>query len=73
MKEIIKSAIKEAFDGCSELNAIKRIIAMIIVLFFLFVCCGADSLGPVGVAFFLGICVLLWKCLGISDAFQSEE
>lgn len=72
MKEFIKSAINDAFGGRSPLDVIKRIIGMIIGIFFLFVCCGADSLGPERVALCLGICVLLWKFLGISKAFPEE-
>ena len=72
MKEFIKSAINDTFGGCSPLDVIKRIIGMIIAIFFLFVCCGADSLGPERVALCLGICVLLWQFLGISKAFPEE-
>ena len=72
MKEFIKSAINEAFDGCSPLDVIKRIVGMNIAMFFLLVCCGADSLGPGRVAVCLGICVLLWRFLGISKAFPEE-
>lgn len=72
MKEFIKSAFNEAFGGCSALDIIKRIIGMIIALFFFFVCCAADSLGPERVALCLGICVLLWKFLGISKAFPED-
>jgi hypothetical protein len=72
MKEFIKTAINEAFDGCSPLDVIKRIVGMIIAMFFLLVCCGADSLGPGRVALCLGICVLLWRFLGISKAFPEE-
>ena len=72
MKEFIKSAINEAFGGCSSLIIIKRIVGMIISIFFIFVCCGADSLGPGRVALYLSICVLLWKFLGISKAFPEE-
>ena len=38
MKEFIKSAINEAFGGTSPLNVIKRIVAMFITIFFIFVC-----------------------------------
>ena len=72
MKEFIKSAINEAFGGCSSLNIIKRIGGMIIAIFFIFVCCGADNLGPGRVALYLSICVLLWKFLGVSKVFPEE-
>jgi hypothetical protein len=72
MKEFIKSVIEEAFGGCAPIDVIKRIIGMIIAIFFLLVCCGADSLGPGRVALCLGICVLLWRFLGISKAFPEE-
>lgn len=73
MKEFIKSAINEAFDGCTPLDVIKRIVGMIIGLVFFLACCGADSLGPTRVAIVMGVCVLLWKFLGISKAFPDEE
>lgn len=72
MKEFIKSAINEAFGGCSPLNVIKRIVGMIIAVFFILVCCAADSLGPGRVAFCLAICVILWKFLGIAKAFPEK-
>ena len=72
MKEFIKSAINEAFGGTSPLNVIKRIVAMFITMFFIFVCCAADSIGPFWVAFWLAICVILWKFLGISKAFTEK-
>lgn len=72
MKEFFKSAINEAFGGCTPLDAIKRIVGVIIVMFFFLVCCAADSLAPEIVAVCLGICVLLWKVLGISKAFPEK-
>ena len=72
MKEFIKSAINEAFGGTSPLNVIKRIVGMIIMIFFILVCCAADSIGPFWVAFCLAVCVILWKFLGISKAFPEK-
>ena len=72
MKEFIKSAINEAFGGCAPLNVIKRIVGMIIMIFFMLVCCAADSIGPFWVAFCLAVCVILWKFLGISKAFPEK-
>ena len=72
MKEFIKSAINEAFGGTSPLNVIKRIVAMFITMFFIFVCCVANSIGPLWDAFCLAICVILWKFLGISKAFPEK-
>lgn len=73
MKDIIKSEIKEAFGGCTTMDVIKRIIGMIIAIISIFVCCGAESLGFGKTALCLGICILLWKFLGISKAFREDS
>ena len=73
MKDLIKSAINEAFGGCSTLIVIKRIIGMIIALVFLFVCCGAGSIDLINLVLGIGVWVLLWKLLGISKAFHEDK
>ena len=72
MKESIKSVINEAFGGRLPLNLIKKIVATIIVMFFIVVCSAADSIGPFWVAFWIAVCAILWKFLGISKAFAED-
>ena len=73
MKELLKSAINEAFEGCSQpIDVIKRIVGAIIAISFLFIGCSVDALGIEKTIGCLIVCVLLWKFLGISKAFPEE-
>ena len=71
MKELFKSVFNETFEGCSELDIVKTITGVLIALFFIVVCCAADSLGPWVVAICLSICIVLGRHLGISDAIDA--
>ena len=74
MKELLKSAINEAFEGCSQpIDVIKRIVGAIIAISFLFIGCSVDALGIEKTICCLIVCVLLWKFLGISSAFPKDE
>lgn len=73
MKELLKSAINDAFEGCSQpIDVIKRIVGAIIAISFLFIGCSVDALGIEKTICCLIVCVLLWKFLGISKAFPEE-
>ena len=74
MKELLKSAINEAFEGCSQpIDVIKRIIGAIIAICFIITCCFADSIGFGRVICLLIVYAGLWGFLGISSAFSKDE
>lgn len=74
MKELLKSAINDAFEGCSQpIDVIKRIVGAIIAISFLFIGCSVDVLGIEKTICCLIVCVLLWNFLGISSAFPKDD
>lgn len=73
MREFIKSALAEAFEGCTPLMVVKRIIAFIVVSIVLIVFCGADSIGGFWVAVTICCAVLVWKFFGLSSAFPDND
>lgn len=73
MKEFIKSVWNEAFEGCTPLMIVKRIVAFFVMSVVMFAFCGADSLGGFTVALVLGIAVLVWKFLNLSSAFPDTD
>lgn len=72
MKNFIKSAWAEAFEGCTPLMVVKRILAFIVIAIVLIVFCGADSIGGFWVAVTIGGAVLVWNFLGLSSAFPDD-
>lgn len=73
MKDFIKSAWAEAFEGCTPLMIVKRIVAFIVIAIVLIVFCGADSLGGFWVAVTMGGAVLVWNFFGLSSAFPDDD
>jgi hypothetical protein len=73
MKDFIKSAWAEAFEGCTPLMIVKRIVAFIVIAIVLIVFCGADSIGGFWVAVTLGGAVLVWNFFGLSSAFPDDD
>lgn len=73
MKDFIKSAWAEAFEGCTPLMIVKRIVAFIVISIVLIVFCGADSIGGFWVAVTIGGAVLVWNFFGLSSAFPDDE
>lgn len=73
MKELLKSAINEAFGGCTPTEVFQRIIGAIIAICFIITCCFADSIGFGRVICLLIIYVVLWRFLRISSAFPKDE
>lgn len=73
MRDFIKSAWAEAFEGCTPLMIVKRVIAFIVIAIVLIVFCGADSLGGFWVAVTMGGAVLVWEFLGLSSAFPDDD
>lgn len=73
MRKFIKSAWAEAFEGCTPLTIVKRVIAFIVIAIVLIVFCGADSLGGFWVAVTLGGAVLVWNFFGLSSAFPDDD
>lgn len=73
MKEFFISAWKEAFEGCTPLMVIKRIIALVLITLVLCVFCGADSVGGFWVAITLAMAVVLWHFLGLSSVFPDTD
>lgn len=73
MKDFIKSAWAEAFEGCTPLMIVKRIVAFIVISIVLIVFCGADSIGGFWVAVTIGGAVLVWNFFGLSSAFPDDD
>lgn len=73
MKDFIKSAWAEAFEGCTPLMIVKRIVAFIVISIVLIVFCGADSIGGFWVAVTIGGAVLVWNFFGLSGAFPDDD
>jgi hypothetical protein len=73
MRDFIKSAWAEAFEGCTPLMVVKRVIAFIVIAIVLIVFCGADSIGGFWVAVTIGGAVLVWNFLGLSSAFPDDD
>lgn len=73
MRKFIKSAWAEAFEGCTPLMIVKRVIAFIVIAIVLIVFCGADSLGGFWVAVTIGGAVLVWNFFGLSSAFPDDD
>jgi hypothetical protein len=73
MKDFIKSAWAEAFEGCTPLMIVKRIVAFFVISIVLIVFCGADSIGGFWVAVTIGGAVLAWNFFGLSSAFPDDD
>lgn len=73
MRDFIKSAWAEAFEGCTPLMIVKRIVAFIVIAIVLIVCCGADSIGGFWVAVTIFGAVLVWNFFGLSSAFPDDD
>lgn len=73
MKDFIKSALSEAFEGCTPLMVVKRIIAFIVVSIVLIVFCGADSIGGFWVAVTMVGAIIVWNFFGLSSAFPDDD
>lgn len=73
MKEFIKSAWAEAFEGCTPLMIVKRVVAFIVIAIVLIVICGADSIGGFWVAVTIGGAVLVWNYFGLSSALPDDD
>jgi hypothetical protein len=73
MKEFFKSVWNEAFEGCTPLMIVKRIVAFFVIAVVMFVFCGADGIGGFWVAFTLCIAVLIWKGCNLSSAFPKKK
>ena len=73
MRDFIKSAWAEAFEGCTPLMIVKRVIAFIVIAIVLIVFCGADSIGGFWVAVTMGGAVLVWNFFGLSSAFPDDD
>lgn len=73
MRKFIKSAWAEAFEGCTPLTIVKRVIAFIVIAIVLIVFCGADSLGGFWVAVTICGAVLVWNFFGLSSAFPDDD
>ena len=73
MKEFIKSAWAEAFEGCTPLMIVKRVVAFIVIAIVPIVICGADSIGGFWVAVTIGGAVLVWNYFGLSSAFPDDD
>lgn len=73
MKNFLKSAWAEAFEGCTPLMIVKRIVAFFVVAVVMLVFCGADSIGGFWVAVTLCGAVLVWNFFGLSSAFPDDD
>lgn len=73
MRDFIKSAWAEAFEGCTPLMIVKRIVAFIVIAIVLIVFCGADSIGGFWVAVTICGAVLVWNFFGLSSAFPDDD
>jgi hypothetical protein len=73
MKDFIKFAWAEAFEGCTPLMIVKRVIAFIVISIVFIVFCGADSVGGFGVAVTIGCAVIVWNFFGLSSAFPDDD
>lgn len=72
MRNFIKSAWAEAFEGCTPLMVFKRIIAFVIAVIVIVAMCGADSLGGFWVGVIFALAVLIWNVLNLSAAFPND-
>jgi hypothetical protein len=73
MRDFIKSAWAEAFEGCTPLMIVKRIVAFIVIAIVLIVFCGADGIGGFWVAVTICGAVLVWNFFGLSSAFPDDD
>lgn len=73
MRDFIKSAWAEAFEGCTPLMIVKRVVAFIVIAIVLIVFCGADSIGGFWVGVTFGVAVLVWEFFGLSSAFPDDD
>lgn len=73
MRDFIKSAWADAFEGCTPLMIVKRVIAFIVIAIVLIVFCGADSIGGFWVAITICGAVLVWNFFGLSSAFPDDD
>lgn len=73
MRDFIKSAWADAFEGCTPLMIVKRVIAFIVIAIVLIVMCGADSIGGFWVAVTIAGAVLVWNFFGLSSAFPDDD
>jgi hypothetical protein len=73
MRDFIKSAWAEAFEGCTPLMIVKRIVAFIVIAIVLIVVCGADGIGGFWVAVTICGAVLVWNFFGLSSAFPDDD
>lgn len=73
MKDFIKTAVNEAFYGCTPLMVLKRIVTFILVCCVLVVFCCADSVGGVGVALTIGISLVIAGAFNLASAFPSDD
>ena len=73
MRDFIKSAWAEAFEGCTPLMIVKRVIAFIVIAIVLITMCGADSIGGFWVAVTICGAVLVWNFFGLSSAFPDDD
>ena len=72
MRDFIKSAWAEAFESCTPLMIVKRVIAFIVIAIVLITMCGADSIGGFWVAVTIGGAVRVWNFFGLSSAFPDD-
>lgn len=73
MKDFIKTAVNEAFYGCTPLMVLKRIVTFILVCCVLVVFCCADSVGGIGVALTIGISLVIAGAFNLASAFPSDD
>ena len=73
MKDFFKSAVNEAFYGCTPLMVLKRIVTFILVCCVLVVFCCADSVGGIGVALTIGISLVIAGAFNLASAFPSDN
>lgn len=73
MKDFIKTAVNEAFYGCTPLIVLKRIVTFILVCCVLVVCCCADSVGGIGVVLTIGISLVIAGAFNLASAFPSDD
>ena len=73
MKDFFKTAVNEAFYGCTPLMVLKRIVTFILVCCVLVVFCCADSVGGIGVALTVGISLVIAGAFNLASAFPSDD
>lgn len=73
MKDFFKTAVNEAFYGCTPLMVLKRIVTFILVCCVLVVFCCADSVGGIGVALTIAISLVIAGAFNLASAFPSDD